>query len=445
MDLGEPIDLLAMLMPPLQPGPPPAAAFDQALAEVMASQETAETGDLASPAPEMQWSMGPPRRLPEPTQAQVAHPGVLDLPALSAGPLTPQLRVEPELPFEEADSVWTWEAPELSAEMDLGTRLPASELLALQEELPEPSFAFVAPAILPEAVPLEALALAEKLPESAQVGLAAFSEQPLAPQMRERHRPEQKLDQPAEHHQSQELLDAAMARLPKQPNPAPATAAKGLHQRLRDRVQHLAPQHESAPQGTRVLRSEAGRESHPLMDLEQAAGARWTQIGQAHQKPRKSALSPTLTAEAQPTFSVEPETPQAELDLPQAKAAPAAATQAPVDAPEEWVPIPKYLELEIDADLSLSLSAHGRELELSLDGSAEALAPLENMEGELRDSLDRSGWTLRDFHTKERGAGQGQGQGKPPGQPKRNKPTHPPEAPPNARPVPRGAHINRVA
>jgi hypothetical protein len=329
--------------------------------------------------------------------------------------------------------------------MDLGTRLPASELLALQEDSPEPSLAFLAPAILPEALPMEALSLDEALPASAGLDLPKLSAQPQVAPVREPQSHEQKLDHPAEPQQIQEPLEAAIARLPKQTAPAPSIAAKGLHQRLRDRVQHLAPQSESAPQGTRVLRSEAGRESHPLMDLEQAAGARWTQLSQGHQKPRKTTLSPTLTAEAQPTFSVEPETPQAEMDLPQAKAAPAAAPQAPLDAPEEWVPIPKYLELEIDADLSLSLSAHGRELELSLDGSAEAVAPLESMESELRDSLDRSGWTLRDFHTKERGAGQGQGQGKTPGQPKRNKPTQPPKSTPSARPVPRGAHINRVA
>jgi hypothetical protein len=129
-----------------------------------------------------------------------------------------------------------------------------------------------------------------------------------------------------------------------------------------------------------------------------------------------------------------------EPELPEASATPKLASQVPLDTPEEWVPIPKHLKLEIDASLTLSMSAHGRELELSLDGSAEALAPLESMENELRESLDRNGWTLREFSTRERGR---QDQRQAP--PKRAKPSPEKKHTPRARPVPRGAHINRVA
>ncbi|MFT5587715.1 MAG: hypothetical protein ACI9VR_005328, partial [Cognaticolwellia sp.] len=163
-------------------------------------------------------------------------------------------------------------------------------------------------------------------------------------------------------------------------------------------------------------------------------------------KSKKSTLS-TLALDAQPTAGAQLESPsQPEPDLPQASGATKLTSNVPLETPEEWVPIPKHLELEIDAELSLSMTAKGREMELSLDGSAEALAPLEDMEKELRESLNRNGWTLREFSTRERSRqGLSQGQRQDPTQPKRTKPSQAAKSAPRARPVPRGAHINRVA
>ncbi len=113
------------------------------------------------------------------------------------------------------------------------------------------------------------------------------------------------------------------------------------------------------------------------------------------------------------------------------------------EAPEEWVPAPRFLEVEIDPELTLSLSASGRELDLSLSGSAEALAPLGEMEGELREGLERSGWQLRDFTTQERGGERRRHQAPTPRSQAGTEGRR--QSAPARGPLPRGEHINRVA
>lgn len=410
MDLGEPIDLMGMLKLNPQPGPPPALAFDQALAQVMDGQESLPTGGMESAAD----PFGKAQLLAQDPQFQLVQPGLT--PPLHPMPELPlQVNPEGDLPEEtEHEELYT---PVLPAPVTLDLTLPPSASLSFFDQGSassqgriETATPFVAPPLAPRG--------AVELPESP----ASESDFKL----------------PLTQGNPPELSRTAVTEMAQAAAPPPV---KGLHQRMRDRIQHLAPQ------GTRVLSSDAGQAQHPLMELERAAGARWNQLAQLAPAPgslppktKKSTLG-ILSSDAQPTTGAHVETPSfSEPELPEASAAPKLATQVPMDTPEEWVPIPKHLKLEIDAELTLSLSAHGRELELSLDGSAEALAPLDSMENELRDNLDRDGWTLREFSTRERGR---QGQREAP--PKRAKPSPEQKHTPRSRPVPRGAHINRVA
>lgn len=424
MDLGQPLDLMSMILTPLQPGPPPAAAagFEDTLAALLSGESVPDLhSDSYAPGPQ--------------------EPAMLAPQPLPLGPIPSLLRAE-EAPLLAP----TVGGPQVPSE----TPAPGLEApRAPDSEAPDP--ALTAGALVHQALRLPSSALLAAASPGTHAPLQPVPPPTLSPQTGQRS--------PA----------VGPAQIPE----APVTASAPIEAP----AQVARPAETSPPSpppalpqglGVRVLQQGAGRREHPLLQLEKAAGARWTQLAQQTVPTAAPAGTPTEALDWAPVLpqTLGPERketpggPKSDPALPQsagfaemptqeepAQARTQTSTALPVpqsaETPEEWVPTPRFLEVEIDPELSLSLSASGRELDLSLSGSSEALAPLGEMEGELREGLERSGWQLRDFTTQERGRGQRERQ--PPRETTQDGPKASPQGPKARGPLPRGEHINRVA
>jgi len=93
----------------------------------------------------------------------------------------------------------------------------------------------------------------------------------------------------------------------------------------------------------------------------------------------------------------------AELTAEAKPAAPQAAALAPEVTAREYVPVLKQVRVTIDKSLALEVSpSDGDGVSVRLDGTAEALRSMADIEGELRDELNQSGHQLDDFESQER-------------------------------------------
>ena len=175
--------------------------------------------------------------------------------------------------------------------------------------------------------------------------------------------------------------------------------------------------------------------------LPQAAGP---PTGRAAGQAGQAAPNPATEAEAPPMFEVEVEyePPPATLKRPAGPQPAAGSAQAPSGAAvgaapdaggfaealseageskplqdaralprevsvREYVPALKTVRVTVDKSLSLEVSpADGDGVSVKLDGTADALRAMADIEGELRDELNQSGYQLDEFESQERESGE---------------------------------------
>ncbi len=104
--------------------------------------------------------------------------------------------------------------------------------------------------------------------------------------------------------------------------------------------------------------------------------------------------------------------------------------------PEIKASAPQEVRLKVDDDLEVTVRRDGDTVEVTLDGTAEALEPLLEIGPELRDELARSGFELSDLQQRERQRSNGPTR---PPKPTRGQDRRAPEGPPE----PRGARRGR--